>query len=255
MKKILWKLLIAGCAVFLCGGAAWASSFTIADTYWGAEPTSPPLNRDIVGGADIFDVFSADVSLSDTVLSVKIFTNFAGKAGYGPQYTPGGVGVGYGDLFLATAWAPFGTAPNYPEDFAANGTTWAYALHLDDRWDNGGTGVSLLAVNDNILLSDDFISSGVYRSGQEVAVKGGTAIANGDFIVGGDYVQFLIDLDGTALLADILTDEMLAIHWAMSCANDVIEGQGRAVPEPGTLLMIGFGLIGIAAISRKKFLK
>lgn len=27
------------------------------------------------------------------------------------------------------------------------------------------------------------------------------------------------------------------------------------VPEPGTLLMIGFGLIGIAAISRKKFLK
>jgi len=43
-------------------------------------------------------------------------------------------------------------------------------------------------------------------------------------------------------------------HYTMGCGNDNIMGQGEIIPnpEPATMLLLGFGLLGAAGLGRKK---
>ncbi|MCP4408748.1 MAG: PEP-CTERM sorting domain-containing protein, partial [Gammaproteobacteria bacterium] len=43
---------------------------------------------------------------------------------------------------------------------------------------------------------------------------------------------------------DLFNNGQVAIHWGMTCANDVIEGE-VSVPEPTTLALLGIGLLAI----------
>lgn len=125
------------------------------------------------------DINGATTTRVGSLLTVMIATNFAGHAGSDAEAAPGG--IGYGDVFLANAWNPFGTDANHNNDKASNGPLWSYGLSLDNRWSDTGGTFKLYQLKGstnaaNILNSDSFITCQIgtqwyYRNGQTTAVN------------------------------------------------------------------------------------
>lgn len=94
----------------------------------------------------------------------------------------------------------------------------------------------------------------LYESGgeliaEDLAIEYTTESEYGIFFNGGWHNQFSVDI------SFLLNDTAFIAHYTMGCGNDNLMGQGVVVhhqPEPGTMLMLGFGLIGIAGLSRRK---
>ena len=255
---------------------AYAVPTTIVDHYIGSDAHS---HGDVIGSTSNFQITSMDVSLSGNMLSVSILTSFAGK---GDDHLfdslTGNKGIGYGDLFLASSWTPYGSQP-YGSDNTYTGTAWTYGFALDDRWmheNTAGSGTlyrlnsasydNNTATNNNpdALLSEDFLTGGTFRNGQEVAVDTSEQnILNGNITAisgasswnidaASSRVNFLIDLTGT----DLLLGDEIALHWAFTCANDVIEG-AYPVSAPSILVLLGAGLVSLAGatgLRRKRIL-
>ncbi|WP_281556754.1 PEP-CTERM sorting domain-containing protein [Thalassomonas sp. RHCl1] len=273
MKKITkWITALSITFSSVVAVAADIPATSIMDNYVGAG-----YGNDVYGEESQFDIDQMVVSRTGTTMSVGIYTAFSGNDNYQ-----------MGDLFMsadpsdpnANPWNP---APNdrYSDSNTSNtGTDWNYAYtiydykknrnkHWTDRDETQGYGrlVSGFDQNDLTTSSEKHNSA---RHDQTVSLNsatrsGGNAYDNihsgwsywntteNVYSMNGisyNLISFEFDVAGTALA----TANQIAFRWAMSCANDIIEGlvsiNGDTpvdVPEPETLLLLLLGLGGILA--------
>lgn len=244
--KIFLTNLLTGLLMLSIAGIGHAE--TILDDYVGATPTHVNwIGRDVVGDANYFGITKMEVYVGSGNLTVDIYTNYVSNIGK--------FGTALGDLFISTnGWNPYGNSPYY-DDNSLTGEKWEYALVMDKHlwagqaYSSGST--SLYSVRDDQIIKSSASSGYIYRANQEVQynTSGVNAIATGTWSI--DYSE--------KFLRYVITDDILkglntiGLHWAMTCGNDVIEG-GFAYqnPEPATMILFGFGLLGIAGLGRRK---
>ncbi|OQX02860.1 MAG: hypothetical protein BWK80_57010 [Desulfobacteraceae bacterium IS3] len=252
--KSLRILTCVAVAVFMMAGTVlamptdWtdAQKWTIQDKYIGGSLDKvndiyEHNGGDVISGAgseNLFDIDWMDIYYLDNYLKVDIHTDYVG----------GTLGTNYGDLFISSdGWNPFGDSP-YLQDTMANGEKWEYAFDV-----SSGNLYDITNAQGSILKSDDVMTSGQYRNGQEVLINnaGLTSIGTGGTAGRvGEYYSMVMDVSGIQLDFAGLKDGV-GFHWAMTCGNDTIEGRIPPTPEPGTMLLLGSGLLGLLGYRRR----
>jgi hypothetical protein len=261
MSFIMKNLFSIVCVALALLAAHAADAGGISDVgvnaYWGADAHN---YGDVIGNST-YDISGATITRVSSILTVTIATNFAGHAGADPWAAPGG--IGYGDVFLANAWNPFGTDAHHINDNAAQGTHWSYGLSLDDRWNKtGGTFklYKLTGANNgaDILNSEKFMTCQTgtqcyYRDGQATAVNTASSTAKYTGLTGNWSATTDKELRFTMNVAtsELLNFSSFAMHWGETCQNDVIEGLASVVPAPGSLPLLALGFGAMLVLRRR----
>ena len=259
MKKILTFTFAAVAMLAAQASHAGEIGDSAVSGYWGGNDHG---YGDVIGGS-LYDIKGATITRVGEVLTIAILTNFAGHAGAAPSAAPGG--IGYGDLFLAEKWNPFGTDAHHTKDNASTGTLWEYGLSLDNRFSNTGGTFKLYELNgtsnaQSIRNSESFMTCRLgtdcmYREGQATAVRTSASTVKDTGLVGtwkvlaDQSLTFSINIAQT----DLAQYSTIAMHWGETCQNDVIEGQTTMpVPLPGTLPLLALGMGGLIWVRRRK---
>jgi len=275
MKCLKWIALATLSLSSVTASAGNIPATTIYDNYIGAG-----YSADVKGRSSIYDISKMVVSRTGTQLTVDVFTNFVGN---NDDY-----GIVFGDLFMSTNVNTLDNPwkPNSQND-TWNNTDWNYAYSIQD-WTNGNGGqwddrdntsngqgrlVSGFGSNDlkysnnttnrhnqavalnNTNYYSEYSSNNAYST---IHDNGNAYNANtehwnshwSNWTAGNGKITFSFDVAGTALA----TANQIAFRWAMTCANDIIEGlvstdgsdTTTPVPEPQTLLLMLLGLAGLA---------
>jgi hypothetical protein len=259
MNRIFSPVLFCLLAIPL---PAFANPVTLIDNYFGG--TNTYNGADSIGNG-IFNISSAEIQRigpGGNALQVVINTGFAGFAGTD-------AGTGYGALFItpgANAWHPTGVAP-YPTDTYQTGE-WKYALTIPTvpttssgtggLYLTGGGDLNVATPNGTIVSSNVFGDAITYpnlgnngwyfRQDQAVQFAPGSVdpIASDSWSIGPGTITFQVT-------DNHLPGDDFALAWAITCGNDVIQGQVTGVPEPSTwaMMLLGFAGIGFAAFRSK----
>jgi hypothetical protein len=266
MKRLF---IILTLILFWISGSVYASTWTIQDDYIGGNILAQTYSENWVHADGHNDNYGDVIALSNEIhifnidwMTVSITTDGDVTVGIQTGYIDGTRGTTYGDLFVSIdGWSPLGDAGSgYTDDVFGLGESWEYALNTTSRYiysvDYSVDSNNIL-VSENIRASNDVMTADAhhYRNDQEVLYNPGSGEADvGTFIFSheGSLISYAFNLEAFGLSWE---DELdLGFHWTMTCANDVIQGgiYKAAVPEPGTMLLLGMGIAGLGAVGRKR---
>lgn len=225
-------------------GAASAAPVTLMDNYIGGNAFCQGCggyagaasrgwtNQDVIqGGVGQFEIDRMVVDRQGASLEVLIYSRYLNNIGMA-HTTLGDLLIGAGGL----------------------DGSWEYALTVSPLPAMNSTGTSrLLRLTSAPTLSA--VPNGyIYRVGEAYKANTGVQVATGSWaVVNGsgttdtdDYLRFTLSYAGFA-------DKALGLRFTYSCGNDIVQGEvPAAVPEPGTLALMGLGLGGLALAYRRR---
>lgn len=213
-----------------------------------------PYVGDTVGGVGDFDILSMTVSTSGTYLNVSIVTRFVQDPWNYPN-------IGYGDLLISTTgWHPNGAAPYDTDTATTSGTQWNYVVQT--------TGVDagriFSVTGDNLLRTEQLDQDTLFKNDQYVKYGSGGSLAGTATVAINDQYEIPDAVDGTSTVYGTQLDYEIplaalglpvsggtevALRWAMTCANDIVEAAVN-VPEPSSLALFLGGLAGLRLLRR-----
>jgi hypothetical protein len=235
MKKYFLAILGIMVALSFSSGAG---AITVGETYYGGTVVNYPVLNDVIGGTD----FSVDSLVATKGTDGRITVVLTGSY-FLSGYAAGLWGLGQpGDLYISsTGWRMVSPANNGAYDtFVPSLEGWDYVISFADK--------KLYSFSTSGQAYTPTGNEGYwygYRDGQ--AYRGGY-VGNGTaatVTLSGNTLTFIFDSMG-------LDPAQIGYHWAMGCGNDVVEGGGTPVPEPGTLFLLGLGFVGLVVSRLRK---
>ncbi len=249
MKKLLLSLML----VLLATSPTFAFNYMLHD--FGAGPFdennnwSPidypwgighqPSPGTLGEGGEKFDLEGLKVDVDENFIYVALTNSF----GYTAHSTGWNQDYRLGDLFIGTDGNPY----QYAVDIVESGSTGLYSVTSWNGVQNVPGSYYGTAIATEVGAHE--INTGT-KLGDVTTAKTFWEDLETDYLMPGNgdtYVwEFAID---RSLLGDFTE---LSFHVAVGCGNDVINKTYSAVPEPTTLLLLGFGLLGAGLVRRRK---
>jgi hypothetical protein len=252
MKSNLVKVLVA-MFFFIIPSLACAYTYTIYDNdssaYWGgtvvnAEPTK---YGDVIG-SPYFNVDQMVVTRNGADWTVTLSGPYFDyrktdiDEGLPKAYTPG-------DLYInSTGWITQDVSNNYSNDFFSPAEKWDYVV---TKSPTGADVWGLYTLDYNKITWTTAPNNYVYRSTQAWTGGAGTLITQATYTETNTADGHNNTITFSFNTGNVTWTGPVGFHWDMKCGNDVVEGMVPAVPEPTTMLLLGFGLIGLAGVRRK----